>query len=215
MSLFWDAAPSKGFPAIARLPWSTDPATAHIGAYELLTAESSITYSLAAWLGGLDSSQIDFIIEHSVERPSHYKWLLGGNRRSYLVWLHQYKSPEDFAETDGFAASAHDHRLWFTSRVISGALHATWYSAEVSGETASLKIMTQRRLSVGMVIQMKPEEIHKIDRVEDKTITLIIQGPAEHRFSTVFTFSDGSIMRKYDLDALYSCLVASLGKEGD
>ena len=213
MSLFSGASPSEGFPVIAQLPWSADPDSARLSAYRLLAKESSISYDLAAWLTSLEPSQIDFIIERSVERPSHYKWLLGGNRRSYLVWLHQYKSPEEFARADRFAASVHDHRLWFTSRVISGALHVTWYGLEISGETAPLKILRRRRLSIGMVVQMNPEEIHKIDNVEDGTLSLVIQGPAERHFSTVFGLSDGSMVRKYDLDALYPNLVAELDTE--
>ena len=214
MSLFWGASPSEGFPAIAQLPWSTDPASARLCAYELLMEEGNLTSKLATWLRGLDSSQIDLIVERSVERTSHYKWLLGGDRRSYLVWLHQYKPPVEFARAGRFAASVHDHRLWFSLRVISGAMHVTWYSAEISGGAASLRVMWQRRLSVGMGVQMKPEEIHRIDYVKNRTATLLIQGPAERNFSTVFDLSDGSMRRKYDLDALYPRLVNMLGHEG-
>ena len=210
-SLFEGASPSEGFPAIARLPWSTDPTGARLGAYKLLTEEGGISCKLSTWLKSLDSSQVDYIVEHSLERPSHYKWLLGGNRRSYLVWLHQYRPPEEFARADRFAASVHDHRLWFTSRVISGALHVSWYGVEVCGETASLTVIRRQRLSVDMAVQMKPEEIHRIDRVEGKTLTLLIQGPAEQHFSTVYNLSDGSMIRKYDLDALYPRLVAEIG----
>jgi hypothetical protein len=212
MTLFCDASPSEGFPAIAQLPWSTDPARARFGAHEILMSETNLTSNLAAWLKGLDPPQVDFIIERSVERTSHYKWLLGGNRHSYLIWLHQYKPPPQFARADRFAASVHDHRLWFSSRVISGALHVTWYSAEIVGEAASLKVLKQLRLSAGMGAELEPHEIHKIDQVETRTATFVVQGPAERRFSTVFNLSDGSMRREYDLDALYPRLVDGLAQ---
>jgi hypothetical protein len=210
-SLFSNATPLQGFPAIASLPWVADPSSGRRGAYELLGKESHIKSKLAAWLNDLDSSQIDFIVEHSAERATHYKWLLGGSRHSYLVWLHEYKPSGQFAKAESFAASVHDHRLWFCSRVVSGALHVTWYTAHISGETASLAVTRRCRLSSNMVEQMAPMEIHGIDRVEDNTFTLLIQGPAERRYSTVYDLSDGSMSRKYDLDALYSRLSATLG----
>jgi len=128
----------------------------------------------------------------------------------YFVWLHQYKPPSEFAATNRFAASIHDHRLWFCSRVVAGGLDATWYKAAFDGHRAHLTATIRRELCPGMVIQMCADEIHGIDSVKEGTITLLIQGPPERHYSTSFHLSDGSVRRNYDLEALYPNVLSAL-----
>jgi hypothetical protein len=204
------ASPSAGFPLLAGLPWASDRSVAQTAAYELLKEQDNLQEGLATWLESMPKTELDVIIERSVERSSHYKWYLGGDRKSYLVWLHQYKSPEKFKMASTFAASVHNHRLEFSSRVICGALHVTWFQARLIEDRARLTVLDRRRLTRGTVVHMRPDEIHGIDAVEDNTFTLLVQGPAERHFSTVFRVSTGEIERQEDLDALYPSVIQAL-----
>jgi hypothetical protein len=208
--LFEDALPSIGFPAIAQLPWIGDPVAARRQAYDLLSHGTDIGAELYAWLRGLDPSETDLVVRLSLERSSHYKWFLGGNIHDYFVWLHQYKSPGEFNATNEFAASIHDHRLWFCSRVMSGGLYATWYKAVLDGEKAQLTPTMRQHLRPGMVFQMHSDEIHGIESVEEGTVTLLIQGPPERHYSTSYDPSDGSSRQNFDLEALYPQFLSAL-----
>jgi hypothetical protein len=208
--LFLNASPIVGFPTLAQLPWHQDPDGARRAAVGILTGETRLRLDLIAWLRTLKPAEISMIVDRSLELSSHYKWLLGGTAQSYLVWLHQYKQPQEFAKASTFAASIHDHRLWFASRVITGGLDVTWYEARIAGRKAQLSAIETRRLGVDTVIQMTADEIHGINSVEEGTFTLLIQGPAERGFSTAFNISDGTMRRNYDLATLYADLDASL-----
>jgi hypothetical protein len=208
--LFTDASPSGGFPAVASLPWKADPSTARQGARALLSHDDDFLTELVAWLGNLSAEDEDLLIRYSLERPSHYKWFLGGGIHEYLIWLHQYRSPSEFAGTNRFAASIHDQRLWFCSRVVSGGLDATWYQATPEGGKVHLTATERRRLSPGMVTQMHNDEIHGIDSVEENTVTFLIQGPPERHYSTSFNLTDGSSRRNYDLEGLYPQFISAL-----
>jgi hypothetical protein len=210
MTLFDAAAPSCGFPALGGLSWNSDPTQAQARAHEILVGLDDARAQLSQWLRSLSAEEIDHIVDRSVERSSHYKWYLGGSRKAYLVWLHQYRPSRAYEKANGFAASIHDHRLGFCSRVLSGSLRVTWYAAAVENGTARLTVLDRRRLSSGQVISMTSDEIHKIDDVEDNTLTLVVQGPAERHFSTVFDERNGTMQRFDDLDNLYSCLLDGL-----
>src|SRR5919109_873808 len=96
MSLFRGASPIVGFPALAALPWHTDLAAAYAAARRALEAESEPAQALTNWLTGLSDKEMEYLLDRSTERNSHFKWCLGGGRRDYLLWLHQYKPPEQF-----------------------------------------------------------------------------------------------------------------------
>jgi hypothetical protein len=209
--LFDNASPSEGFPEIAELPWKRDPVVARQQAYDLLKGSGpELATRLLEWLRDLKPSEVDVLVQYSIERSSHYKWFLGGNIHDYFVWLHQYKTPGEFRAINKFAASIHDHRLWFCSRVLAGGLNATWYEATLKGSQAHLTVTARQQLRPGMIFQMHAEEIHCIDSVEDNTVTLLIQGPPERHYSTAFNLSDGSMQRNYDLEALYPNVVSAL-----
>jgi hypothetical protein len=209
--LFLEALPSRGFPSLDCLSWQADVVSAHRQAFDLLTGARDLRRVVKEWLQGLTPEEADYIISHSVERPSHYKWYLGGSRPHYTVWLHQYRQPQVYASAQGFAASIHDHRLSFSSRVISGTLNVTWYRAEISGMFASLSIIRRGCLPVGAAVHMKSDEIHRIDSVDHNTCTLVIQGPAERHFSRVFDSASGAMRIYDDLDEVYEQLMRTLG----
>jgi len=48
--LFYNASPSRGFPAVARLPWKHDPITARQKAHDLLCSEAELGTQLFGWL---------------------------------------------------------------------------------------------------------------------------------------------------------------------
>ena len=212
MSIFDDATPQWGFPKIAALPWHTDTDAALRRAHSMLVTEHGIAERLASWLSGLERGDVDFIVERSPERSTHYKWRLGGDRRDYLVWLHQYKKPEVFAKASTFAASIHNHRMAFTSRVMSGALHVTWYEVGDPEDPGGLNVLENRRLGRDTTVSLSPDEIHEITRVEEDTFTFVIQAPPVRHASTVYR--NGRTVSAPDLDDLLPGVITALRRMG-
>jgi hypothetical protein len=209
MSLFDDASPKGGFPSISHLPWLTDVKAAQIAAHELLVAEDAPLAAVACWLRSLEAAELDYLLDRSTERSSHYKWCLGGHRHHYLVWLHQYKPPATYVRADRWAKVIHDHRYSFSSRVLSGALHVSRYRISPNG--TKLPSLDKRVVQeTGSVVTLFPDEVHCIDSVENNTCTLVIQGPAARHSSTIFHLSTQSQEHADDLDLILSRLVDDL-----
>ncbi|MFD3930034.1 hypothetical protein [Streptomyces sp. NPDC058614] len=206
MTIFEGASPTVGFPRIAGLPWSEDPDRAHVEARKLLEEEGEgLARRISLWLSALDQRDVDSLLSRSMYRSSHHKWCLGGDHHDYVVWLHQYKEPAEFAEAEGFAASTHNHRYGFSSRVVSGGLHATWFNVvgqdnvehrgfDGGGNAhVELRPANQTWLRAGDVVTLDHHDIHQIDEVAARTCTLLIQGPVRRDFSTVFNPSGGPV----------------------
>lgn len=211
MSLFDEATPRNGFPVLARLPWLTDTSAAQVAAHRLLAGEESPLATLALWLRSLDEHDLDYLLDRSTERSSHYKWCLGGSRHRYLVWLHQYKRRGTFPKPERWANVVHDHRYSFSSRVLSGALHVSRFHAATNG--ATVPALAERLVQhTGSVVTLYPDEIHRIDHTEENTCTLVVQGPAVRHSSTIFHLSTQSSEGADDLDLTLSRLVEALSR---
>jgi hypothetical protein len=143
------------------------------------------------------------MINRSVEKSTHYKWFLGGRSTYYTVWVHQYRPASVFASSDRFAASVHNHRYPFVSRVLSGSLYVSTFEVSSSDEAiCRVTLEGEQALTVGDVMFLSSHDVHRIDRVLDDTITIVIQGPPARHFSTRFDPKSGCSERIYDLDAL-------------
>lgn len=206
MRLLTGAHPMTGFPVLEALPWHENPAVAYSRAGALLAAEQDLTRRLAEWLSTVDSNGLEYLLDRSTERNTHIKWCLGGKRSTYLVWLHQYKPPDVYAKAIHFAASVHDHRYGFVSKVLNGALDAEWFARQDGSPTPIS--MVRRTIAEGDIVTMTPDEIHCIRSVLPNTCTLVIQGPAIRRHSTVFHLGAGSTESMGDLEAKFPELLA-------
>jgi hypothetical protein len=199
MNLFTGACPDDGFPALDVLPWRDEPQTA-LRAARLVLEAAELPEELVSWLAGRPTGQLERILERSLERTTHVKWFLGARSGEYVVWLHEYKPPEVFARAVGFAASVHNHRYGFCSRVLAGALHVSAFAAPTAPDER-LRLIQRSEVKQGQVMSLSHEDIHQIDQVEPYTYTILVQGPVARNFSTCYDTASGNGRRVYDLQS--------------
>jgi hypothetical protein len=213
LSIFDQATPIGGFPLLAELPWLRDPVRAQEAAREILLREKDLRPTLESWLLGLPEDQAACAGMESRTTGTHEKWFLGGGEfagnagRSYIVWLHDYFSPEKFDAANNFAASTHNHRYGFVSKVISGGMNIIEFQHSHADPSA---LFTKRRFSISPeeTMSVSPDDIHRIVSVESRTRTLLIQGPARSMHSTVY-HADGTSTRVYGHHALFNAMRAT------
>src|SRR5260221_1207762 len=148
-------------------------------------------------------------IDKSVEKTTHYKWLLGEDpSKRFQVWLHEYKPKTHRRE--GHASVAHNHRFWLTSLILRGGFTDTRYvrSHKDDPESGSIQPIDSRRMRPGDTMVLAPEEIHALSELRDGTLSLIVQGRPVRSFSEVF--ENGEVRRYSDLGAKLTDLQASL-----
>lgn len=209
MSILDGASPLTGFPALDSLAWVDDPAQARTAAREKLRAEALLGKSLVAWLDAMNDRERGYVGLRSLDKETHQKWFLGENESRYVVWLHQYASPEVFSHSSRFAASVHNHRYGFASRVLSGGLDVREFRVEESDDRANLREIARRSLSAGETMCLSPDDVHMIDGVSPNTCTLVIQGPAMRRYSVRYN-SDGTSQQIYDHEGRLDDLIGGL-----
>jgi hypothetical protein len=210
VSIFDGASPTGGFPALADLPWLYEPERALKAAREILISEQDLAGVLQSWLTGLSEDQAACAGMESRTTGTHDKWFLGAGRfsgasgRTYMVWLHDYFSPEKYGASGNFAASIHNHRYGFTSRVVSGGLNIVEFQNPDRDEGP---LATKREFSIrlGETMSVSPKDIHRIVSVQPGTRTLLIQGPARSMYSTVYHM-DGTRDRVYGHHALFNAM---------
>jgi hypothetical protein len=199
MGLFTDASSDNGFPALDDLSWRDRTEEALAEARELLAAKE-LPEDLAAWLSARPPEELEQIVERSIERATHFKWFLGAVPSAYAVWLHEYKPPEDFARATSFAASVHNHRYGFCSRVLRGGLDVSAFGTpRRPGEP--IRLVGRRRVEAGGTMTLSHEDVHRIDQVAPQTCTILIQGPVARNFSTCYDPRSGYGRRVYDLES--------------
>jgi len=199
MSLFTDASSDNGFPALDDLPWRERPGEALAEARELLTVKE-LPEDLAAWLTARPPGELGQILDRSLERATHFKWFLGAGPSAYVVWLHEYKPPEVFDQATSFAASVHNHRYGFCSRVLRGELDVSAFGTpRRPGDP--VRLMERRRVEAGETMTLTHEDVHRIDKVAPQTCTILIQGPVARNFSTCYDPRSGHGRRVYDMQS--------------
>lgn len=211
MKLFTGASPDTGFPILDQLMWNGNGSQAALQDAEHLLAVPKLPEELASWLIEQPERSLERIADRSLERTTHFKWFLGARQGKYTVWLHEYKSPDTFAHAADFAASVHNHRYGFCSRVLSGALHITEFAKDRPGEP--IKPMRTHTLSIDETMLLSPEDVHRVDQVDPHTCTLIIQGPVTRCFSTCYNIASGSQRRVYDLPSRLPRVIKFLAAE--
>ena len=184
------------------LDWR-DRSAAHENAAAYLTdlAPESVLSDLRGDLERIDLSR-------SVEKTTHYKWLLAAPpNEGFELWLHEYK-PRELRRT-GHATVPHNHRFWLTSLILRGGFTDTRY-VRAPGEPAGAAIepVGNRSLRPGETMVIDPDEIHSLSGLEDGTLSLVVQSEPVRSYSEVF--EDGQVRRYSDLEARLAGLRESL-----
>jgi hypothetical protein len=210
MSFLQSANPITGFPLLEEISRKTDTLHAMSQISRLLQPTQLSPQAIAGWLRNMGKEELDFICARSAERASHFKWFLGSTSNRYIVWLHEYKPTMPPPVAGSYAASVHNHRYSFVSRVLSGSLSVSEFALDKSG--ANPRFVESRRITAGYVYTLTSDEVHRIDRTDTNTCTLLVQAPAERSCSRVFDLESGSYQEIYDLSSRLLTLVSVLSQ---
>jgi hypothetical protein len=208
--LLSSASPIIGFPALREISLEAGPQQAMRSVAEILGDPELDSAEIARWIRGLAGQDVSIVGERSVERTSHLKWFLGQEPNGLTVWLHQYKGEKLPDSVGFFAASIHNHRYSFASRVLSGGLLVSHFRE--CADKPLVRMFQREEVGEGSVYTMTANEIHRIDQTSASTCTLVVQGLAERKFSRVFASDGGSYEDKYDMPAMLPDLVDLLAR---
>jgi hypothetical protein len=140
----------------------------------------------------------------SVDTTTHLKLSLDHNaHRALRLWLHVYK---EWPPAEGrFAASIHDHRYAFVSKILSGGyVEQRW---TVEPERVLPLQFTKRDVNTLNIV--RATDVHSLVSVEPGTVSLVVQLPAERSFSRVYHPDRGSAFTSIpDLEAQYAAFLS-------
>lgn len=148
------------------------------------------------YLCELQRSDFQSLLCRSVETTTHLKLsLFTTSHRGLRVWLHVYKPWSD--NEDRYAASIHNHRYSFASKILSGGYReCTW---PVTDEQLGVPIRNSYRS--GDIIEINSDAVHSLEYVEPETVTFIVQFPTNNTFSTVYSPDGSGTKQLYDLES--------------
>lgn len=208
MNFLDSASPLGGFPVLdAICRRRSAPDTLH-EALKLIDPVSLRAATLRDWLNSLNPKELDILFSRSVERTSHFKWFLGENAQRYIVWLHEYKAVKLPDAVGSFAASVHNHRYSFVSRILAGSLSVSNFSYDT--DRKRLKVSEHINFPAETTYFLSSEEIHRVDAAAPSTCTLIIQGPPERKYSRVYDPISGSSHDIFELSSRFPELLSLL-----
>lgn len=125
------------------------------------------------YLTSLDSQQMQMRFDGSHETSTHFKWLI---YRSYTprftLWLHEYKIST--SRRTGYAEVPHDHRYDISSLILVGGYRATEWEPSSKGVTQK---GAMKRFSPGDVMQLAADQIHSLVDIDERTLTVVVEGP--------------------------------------
>src|ERR1700761_1824662 len=132
----------------------------------------------------LEERDFERILPRSRETPTHYKWhMLTAPDRSFTVWLHEYKPAA--SRSAGYAQTIHNHRYPMSALVLAGGYQCTKYAVEKGhgDDQARIQGITEWQLAGGSVYSMRENEFHSVTRIEDGTMSLLVQGRPSRPYS--------------------------------
>jgi hypothetical protein len=205
--LFANASPSNGFRELDRIASPTSIESSR-NISDLLSDSSLGPECVASWLDRLDPPDVELVLTRSIERSSHFKWFLGACSNGISVWLHEYKLLKSRGSVGSFAASIHNHRYSFGSRILKGEMHVTYFDFDTN--QATLQAKENRIFNGGSTYWMSSDQIHRIDETGDGTCTVVVQTPPERPFSRVFDPAGRGFEDIYDLQSRLPRLICTL-----
>jgi hypothetical protein len=207
MKLFEGANPKSGFPALERI--RHQPVREALRQIQHSLQSTSIdSHTIAEWLGALKQSDVHALVAHSVERASHFKWFLGESKSGYVVWLHEYKSAKLPDAAGSFAASVHNHRYSFASKILNGSLLVSTFRA--ASPSAFPVFDGTQKFEAPDTYALTADRVHRIDATEQSTCTLVVQCPPEKSYSRVYDLTNRSYQDMYDLPSKLPQTIALL-----
>lgn len=209
MELTAGASLYENFPALDNLPWRDDPWHAVSSAAKLLSPPNFDGEAFLSWYRDQVCLSNQPLHRSCIERPSHFKWYVGGADDLYCVWIHQYKDGLPPDRKGSFASSTHNHRYSFASHVARGRMESSNLVATSAGRP--LHVADSPTFVAGDVYTITSDRIHRIDQTSHGTVTIVVQGPIEKTYSLVYDPATGESQRIDDLTVVHTKLLDTLG----
>ncbi|MBG6105037.1 MULTISPECIES: hypothetical protein [Micromonospora] len=173
-------------------------------AADRLSAEEISHESVVDELRRMTEDERQGMLCRSVDTTTHLKLSLDQNaHRALRLWLHVYKG---WPPSEGrFAASIHDHRYAFVSKILRGGYVEQRWTIE-SDRVSPLRSAKRGVNSLNIV---RAADVHSLVSVEPRTVSLVLQLPAERSFSRVYHPDRGAAFTSIpDLEAQYADFLA-------
>jgi len=141
------------------------------------------------------------------ETATHYKWFVYYHRSiHYRIWLHQYKMHGE--RRTGHAEIPHNHRYSLASVVLRGGFDHHFFERTRSGLMEQAGVRQSYVKGDAYVVEW--QRVHKLDKLADHTVTLVIESPPVRHFSEAFYDESGQPNVFYDFVGLHSRLAAEI-----
>lgn len=193
-------------PRLERLEWSPvghiDPGVLELLA-ELGREPRLIQEAVRSWgVKDLDKRQL-----RCHETSTHYKWFIYYHEKlRYRIWLHQYKVLSE--RRLGHAEVPHNHRYSLASVIVRGGfLHHLF--EQTDGELVELAHQRQS-YSQGDAYTVDWQRLHKLSKVSDHTLTLVVESPVVRHFSEAFYSGSTTPNLFYDFVGLHARLAEEM-----
>jgi len=135
------------------------------------------------------------------ETKTHYKWFVHYDPSlRYKIWLHQYKSAGQ--RQAGHAEVPHNHRYSLASLIIRGGFAHHCYK-QISDGIAELPYGPDSYVA-GDVYAIEWHQIHRLSRILNHTVTLVVESPPARNFSEAFYGDSGEPRLFYDFAGMLS-----------
>jgi hypothetical protein len=141
------------------------------------TGCTSLRRDLTAWLQG--AVDLDRLSVMARETPTHFVWPLHRTDVGFTVMINEFKSEASMGE--GYSRILHNHRYSFASLMLVGG-YTEQRSIVTFTETGDLDSCIDGEindLSEGDVATVDHADFHRLVRISDRTMTLLLKSPAE------------------------------------
>lgn len=167
--------------------------------------------SLAEWLE--ISADIGRLIAKARETSTHYVWPLYLTDNGYGVAINEFKDPEDIAT--GYATTLHNHRYSFISIVLSGGYRQVRSEVELPGPSQAVRIydVGEDVVMEGDIVTVDHREFHRLKKISQHTVTLVVKCPAVKRASLSVDSSTLKVTEHVPVETRVRQLVAALAPE--
>lgn len=170
-------------------------------------SHSAVTKAtILEYLASLQGTDYDNVLCRSVDTTTHLKLSLATtSHRGFRIWLHVYK-PWSAGESR-YAASVHNHRYAFVSKILSGGyIEQSW-----AVHHGRLRGSSPHEYRAGDVVEVDADDVHSLEQVMPATMTFIAQLPAQRSYSVVYPRSGESPIRLHDLESKVERLLTEGG----
>lgn len=139
----------------------------------------------------------------SHETATHYKWFVYYHKKlTYRVWLHQFKPISERAF--GHAEVPHNHRYSLASLIVAGGFDHHLFCR--GGPELREARKPVRSFRAGDTYAVQWNEVHKLDNLRDRTLTIVVESPIVRHYSEAFYEGTGRPRRFYDFAGMHASL---------